>query len=63
MYGISTPTPSKSSDSYITYNDLSNDQDEQVSTEQNQSMNANHNIGKSDNNQHDMSNADTRNGK
>ena len=61
MYGIVTPTPSKSTDSYIAYNDLPSDEDKQVSTEQHQSTNANLNIGASDNNQHDMLNDNIEN--
>ena len=55
-YGIITPTPSKNTDSYVAYNDLPSDEDEPVSTEQNQSIIANHNIAESDSNQHDMLN-------
>ena len=54
MYGIITDTASENTVSYIAYNDLSSDEDEQASTEQNQSTNANHNIGELDNNQRDM---------
>ena len=60
-YGIIIPTPNKSTDSYIAYNDLSSDEDEPVSTEQNQSTNANHNIGESNNDQRDMLNDDVEN--
>ena len=54
MYGIITDTPSESTDLYIAYNDLPSDEDVPVSTEQNQSTNANLNIAESDNNQHDI---------
>ena len=60
-YGIITPTPSKSTDSYIAYNDLSSDEDQQASTEQNQSSNANPIIGESDGNQCDMLNDNVEN--
>ena len=56
MHGIITPAPSESTNSYIAYNDLSSDEDAPVSIEQNQSTNANLDIGESDNNQCDMLN-------
>ena len=49
-YGIITPTPRESTDSYIVYNDLPSDEDQQASMEQHQSSNANHNIAESDSN-------------
>ena len=49
MYGIITDKPSESTDLYIAYNDLSSDEDKPVSTVQNQATNANHRIGKLDN--------------
>ena len=53
-YGIITATPSESIESYIVHNDLSSDDDEPVSTAQNQATNANHNIVELDNNKRDM---------
>ena len=44
MYGIITATPSESTELYIAYNYLSSDEDEPVSTVQDQATNANHNI-------------------
>ena len=54
MYGIITATPNESTDSYIAYNDLSSDEDEPVSTVENQATNANHNITELDYNKCDM---------
>ena len=61
MYGIITPSPNESIDSYIAYNDLSSDEDEPVSTLQKQANNTNHNIAKSDNDECDMLNDDIEN--
>ena len=61
MYGIITDTPSENTESYIAYNDLSNDEDEPVSTIQNQATNANHNIVELDNNKCDMLNDNIEN--
>ena len=60
MYGIIIDKPSESTDQYIAYNDLSSDEDQPVSTEQNQAT-ANHNIAKLDNNQCDMLNNNIEN--
>ena len=56
MYGIITDIPSENIESYIAYNDSSSDEDESVSTVQNQATNANHNFAELDNNQCDMLN-------
>ena len=56
MYDIITYKPIENTESYIAYSDLSSDEDESVSTQQNQSIIANHNIAESDSNQHDMLN-------
>ena len=49
MYGIIIDTPSENTESYIAYNDLSSDEDDPLSTGQNKSTNANHNIAKCNN--------------
>ena len=59
--GIIAATPSESADLSIAYNDLLNDEDAPVSIEQNQSSNANHNIGELNNNKRDMINDDIEN--
>ena len=61
MYGIIKPTPSENLESYIAHNDLSSDEDESVSTVQNQATNANHNIAELDNDECDMLNDDIGN--
>ena len=61
MYGIITDIPSESTELYNAYNDLLNDNDEPVSTVQNQATNANHNIAKLDNDKCDMVNDNIEN--
>ena len=61
MYGTITATPSENRESYIAYNDLPSDEDEPVSTGQNQATNANHNIDELDNNECDISNDNIEN--
>ena len=60
MYGIIIDIPNESTESCIAYNDLSNDE-EPVSTVQNQATNANHNIGELDDNECDMLNDNIEN--
>ena len=44
MYGIITDTPSENTESCIAYNDLSSDEDEPLSTVQNQLTSPNRNV-------------------
>ena len=60
-YNIITGPPVDKPASYIAYNDLLSDDDENVSTEQNQETDANHNIIASDNDECDMLNDDIEN--
>ena len=61
MYGIIKTTSSENLDLYIAHNDLPNNEDAPVSTEQNQSINANLNISELDNNQCNMLNDNVEN--
>ena len=60
-YNIITGPPGDKPASYIAYNDLISDEDEPVSTVQNQSTDANHDIVESDNDECDMLNDDIEN--
>ena len=61
MYGIITDTPSENTESYISCNDLSSDEDEPVSTVQNQATNVIHNIAELENDECDMLNDNIEN--